>query len=86
MVSTCITFCVDSVIPTKTVVTYPNNKPWVRKELKSVIDEKKWAYYTGDSLEEKVVSREVQNEIRKAKMKYSGNIEVQYSSGNLRQS
>lgn len=36
-VSIYITFCVDSVIPIEMVVTYPNNKPWVTKELKSVI-------------------------------------------------
>jgi len=68
----------------KSVVTYPNNKPWVTKELKSVINKKKQTYYTGDHLEKKVVSREVRNEIRKAKMKYREKIEMQYSSGDLR--
>ena len=28
-VSSYIHFCVDSTIPSKTVVMYPNNKPWV---------------------------------------------------------
>ena len=32
-VSSYITFCVDSVIPSKQVVIFPNNKPWVTKDL-----------------------------------------------------
>ena len=52
------------LIPTKEVVTYPNIKPWVTKELKSVINKKKLTYHTGDPLEKKGVSREVHNEIR----------------------
>lgn len=52
---------VFSVIPTKKVVTYPNNKLCVIKELKSVINKKKkkQTYYTSDALEKKVVSRGV---------------------------
>lgn len=69
-VSSYVTFCVDMVILTKTTVTFPNNKPWVTKELKSVINKKKRTFYTGDIWETKAVSKEVKNEIRKAKMKY----------------
>lgn len=60
-VSAYIKYCVDMVIPTKKVI-YPNNKPWVIKELKSVINN------LGDQLEKKAVSREGKNEIRKAKI------------------
>ena len=28
-----ISFCVDNIVPTKTVKIYPNNKPWVTKAL-----------------------------------------------------
>ena len=83
-VSSYVTFCVDAVIPSKKVVVYPNNKPWISKELKSVINRKKQIYCIGSALEKKAVSREVRNEIRKAKLKYKEKIEVQYSSGDLR--
>lgn len=83
-VSSYINFCVDSIIPSKTVVMYPNNKPWVTKELKAVINKKKKIFYTGDPLEKKAVSREVRNEIRKAKIQYRDKIEEQYCSGDLR--
>ena len=77
-VSSYINFCVDSIIPSKTVVMYPNN------ELKAVINKKKNIFYTGDPLEKKAVSREVRNEIRKAKIQYRDKIEEQYCSGDLR--
>lgn len=83
-VSSYITFCVDSVIPSKKVVIFPNNKPWVTKELKSVINKKKRIFYSGNPLEKKAVSREVKVEIRKAKMKYRNKIESLYCRGDLR--
>lgn len=84
MVSSYITFCVDSLITSRNAVTYPNNKPWVTKELKSVINKKKRVFYTGDYLEKNDISREVRNEIRKAKMQHREKIEKQYSSSDLR--
>ena len=41
IVSAYVKYCVDEVIPSKNVLIYPNNKPWVSKELKSVINKKK---------------------------------------------
>lgn len=35
------TFCVNSIIPTKTLTVFPNNKPWVTKELKNILNKKK---------------------------------------------
>lgn len=84
IVSSYVTFCEDMVIPTKTTVSFPNNKPWVTKELKSVINKKKRTFYTGDIWEIKAVSKEVKNEIRKAKIKYKRKVEEQYSGGDLR--
>ncbi|KAK0141137.1 hypothetical protein N1851_021878 [Merluccius polli] len=52
-ISSYITFCVDLVIPTKKVVIYPNNKPWVTKKLKAVINNKKIIFYSGDTLAKK---------------------------------
>ena len=38
-----ISFCVDNIVPTKTVKIYPNNKPWVTKDVKSLLNRKKAA-------------------------------------------
>lgn len=50
---------------------------------KSVINKKKQTYFTGDPQKRKMASREMQNEIRRAKAKYKEKIEMQYTSGNL---
>lgn len=73
--SSYVTFCVDLVIPTKKVVIYPNNKPWVTKEFKCVINKKKQSFDSGDLMEMKAASREVKNETRKAKTLYRKKIE-----------
>ena len=31
-----LNFCVEMIVPKKTVKCYPNNKPWVTKELKRI--------------------------------------------------
>lgn len=83
-ISSYITFCVDSAIETKNVTIYPNNKPWVTKDLKSVINKKRRVFYLGDTQEKKNISREVRNEARKARINYKNKIERLYSGGNLR--
>ncbi|KAI3362531.1 hypothetical protein L3Q82_012833 [Scortum barcoo] len=36
-----LNFCADVVSPVKTVRCYPNNKPWVTREVKTVLNKKK---------------------------------------------
>lgn len=84
VVSSYVSFCIDTNIPCKEIAIFPNNKPWVSKELKKVLNKKKRIFFTGNSQDKKVVSREVRTEIRKAKKIYREKIELQYSSGNLR--
>ena len=36
-----INFCVDSVVPNKTVKIFPNNKPWISKEVKALVNKKR---------------------------------------------
>ena len=79
-----ISFCVDSIIPTKTVTIFPNNKPWVTKELKQVLNKKKRIFFTGSEEEKKEVSREVKRAIKKAKLDYKNKVEVSFTQGNLR--
>ena len=58
VVSSYITFCVDSVIPTKEITVYPNNKPWVTKKLKGLLNKKKCAIFTGTVEERKQINKE----------------------------
>ena len=84
VVSSYISFCVDTVIPSKQTVIFPNNKPWVTKELKSVLNKKKRVFYIGSAEEKKIVNREVRMAISNAKREYKDKIEQRYSKGDLR--
>ena len=65
-----INFCVETVIPSKTVKIFANNKPWVSKELKTVVNEKKRAFYSGDRAKVKVVQRQINNEIKRCRIQF----------------
>lgn len=39
-----INFCVDNVLPKKNVIIYPNNKPYITKEIKNCINRKRIAF------------------------------------------
>ena len=43
-----INYCVESIIPCKSIKIFPNNKPWVTREVKIAINKKKAAFYSGD--------------------------------------
>lgn len=46
-----INFCVQSIIPTKMVKVYPNNKMYVTKDIKQVINLRKLAFKNKDRRE-----------------------------------
>ena len=45
VVTSYVSFCVDTVIPLKKSKVFPNNKPWVSKHLKKVLNEKNRGYF-----------------------------------------
>ncbi|KAK0146882.1 putative RNA-directed DNA polymerase from transposon BS [Merluccius polli] len=74
-----INFCVDNIIPSKKVTIFPNNKPWVTKDLKNILNK-----FTGSEAEKKEVNREVKRAINIAKLKYKNKVEQTFEKGNLR--
>ena len=84
VISSHISLCVDSVIPSKHITIRENNKPWVTKDLKGVLNKKKRVFFQGTTDEKKQVNREVRGAIRKAKEKYRRKIESKFSGGCLR--
>ena len=51
-----VSFCVDTVIPMQKCKVYPDNKPWVSKQLKKVLNQNKRAYFQADLAEFKGLS------------------------------
>jgi hypothetical protein len=79
-----ISFCVDTCIPCKTITLYPNNKPWITKEMKAVLNEKKRAFCSGDRANLKAVQHKINTQMRKCKKQYVDKIEQQFSANDLR--
>ena len=69
------------IIPTKTIKLFPNNKPWISKSIKDLLNEKKIAFQAGNKKERKVVQTKLQGEIRKAQKEYKEKVEEQFKTG-----
>ncbi|KAI4885338.1 hypothetical protein NFI96_001847 [Prochilodus magdalenae] len=74
-----INFCVDSTVPTRTVKCYPNNKPWVTKDIKALLNKKKRAFRAGDREEVRTTQGELKRTIREAKDRYRRNMREVWS-------
>ena len=75
VVSGYITFCEGCVIPHKSVEVYANNKPWVTKKIKNIINMKKKAFLGKDVHGLKRVQKESKCEIKNGKEEYKEKIE-----------
>ena len=80
-----INFCVDSVIPEKIIKIYPNNKPWVTKELKLLLNEKKRLFCAEDTFQLKLIQKDINCQIQKCKNDYKEKVENQFKTNNSRQ-
>lgn len=71
----CITdyiwFSEDNVVPSKKVYCFPNNKTWISKDIKALLNKKRRAFMAGDREED----RSVQKELRMDKNSYRKKLE-----------
>ncbi|KAJ8046472.1 hypothetical protein HOLleu_05150 [Holothuria leucospilota] len=83
-ISDYISFCVDNVIPKKEVKVFPNNKPWITKKVKTVINKKKGLFKKGDSSALREVQKELKRVIAQEKAAYRDKIESLFTDNNMR--
>ena len=83
-ISDYIKFCSDTIIPTKQVKIYPNNKPWITKDLKSLLNKKKAILATKDKHKLREVQTEIKSAIYQAKLKYKQKMENMFNSNDTR--
>ncbi len=57
-------FCAESVVARKTVKVFSNNKPWVTKQVREVLNRKKQAFREGDRDQLKGVQKELKRVLR----------------------
>ena len=64
-----IKFCKDNVLTKKTITMYPNNKPYISREIKECLVRKQRAFKSGDFLTMRNTQKEINHKIREAKQK-----------------
>ncbi|KAI3358926.1 hypothetical protein L3Q82_015317 [Scortum barcoo] len=80
-----LNFCADVVSPVKTVRCYPNNKPWVTREVKTVLNKKKAAFRSRDREAMKAAQQEVKHCVKEAKDSYRRKVEQKLRENNMRE-
>ncbi|XP_078000927.1 uncharacterized protein LOC144453491 [Glandiceps talaboti] len=79
-----INFCIETVVPTKIVKIFPNNKQWITTKVKELINRKKGIF----ALKNKDQLREVQKEIKRVikieKEKYKRKVEEKFIGNDMR--
>ncbi|GFR91965.1 Pol-like protein [Elysia marginata] len=83
-VSSYINFCVDTVTEKKEVKCYPNNKPWVSKELKALLNEKKKAFKSKIKEKSDRKQKQIVSCIKNVKEEYKQKLKQNFTSNNLR--
>ena len=77
-----INFCVDNVVPKKTILHFPNNKPYITKEVKTCINNKKVAFKNGDRGGMAAAQKELNRMLTQAKSNHRAALEESVGSMN----
>lgn len=78
-----ISFCEDLHSSKKEIISYPNNKPWVSKELKEILNEKK-AFKLKDRDKLKTTNNMLKKKIRECKHVYKEKLEQHFTINNTK--
>ncbi|KAL0162331.1 hypothetical protein M9458_041727 [Cirrhinus mrigala] len=82
-VTSCISFCEDMCIPTRTYLTYNNDKPLFTAKLRQLRQAKEDAYRYGDKVLYKQAKYTLEKEIKVAKRNYSEKLRNKFYSSDV---
>jgi len=77
-----INFCVENIVPTRTVRCFSNNKPWINPDIKALLKEKKRAFKSGNKDELKAMQRLLRRKIREGENSHKRKMEDQLQQKN----
>ena len=83
-ISAYVNFCTDISIPVKHIKVFANNKPWITKNVKEIINRKKCIFGKGSAEELKGVNRELKRVIKQEKAKYKNKVEENFTGNNMK--
>ena len=81
VITSYLKFCTDMIIPTKEVKIYANNKPWLTKDVKELVNKKKSAL-SNNRVNLKDIQKELCKKIKNAKHQYKVKVENLFKSNN----
>ncbi len=84
VVSSYVSFCEASIIPWKEIFFYPNNKPWVTKSVKTVINQRNICFTQGDTARYRELQKQLKKELKLAKCRYKDKVESMLRAGSSR--
>ncbi|KAK3562922.1 hypothetical protein QTP86_011452 [Hemibagrus guttatus] len=70
-----LNFCMDIIVPARTVPSFPNDKPWITSEVKLLLNLKKKAFKDNDKAELKRIQKELKSSLKEAKETYKRKVE-----------
>ena len=68
----------------KHIKVFANNKPWITKNVKEIINRKKCIFGKGGAEELKGVNRELKRIIKQEKAKYKNKVEDNFTENNMK--
>ena len=71
-------FCEKSVVPTRKVRCFPNNEPWINRDIKVILKREKITFIAGDN-ENAQIQRELRRELQRVKDHYRKGLRESYS-------
>ena len=79
-----ITACVNTVNVDKEVTVFPNQKPWINKEVQTSLKARDAAYRSGDTVRNSSARADLKRAIREAKQDYKKKIEDHFTHNDSR--
>ena len=80
-----INFCTEICIPTKTIKIFPNNKPWISKNCKDIINQKKRIFSNKSSdYEKKTVKGNLKQILKTDRLNYKRKIEKKFTENDMK--
>lgn len=77
-------FCFDMLVPSKRIKVFPNNKPWINKDLKLMLNEKRRLAQNGNRTQQKTIQKQVNKKITESKKIYKEKIEGLFSTNRVK--
>ena len=80
-----VNICIDILVPDKEVKIYPNNKPWITRDIATLLMQRKQAFREGYMEETKNLRRKVRRQITENKIKFRNKVENSFKTNNSKQ-